>query len=196
MNFLAHIHLSGNNEQLLIGNFITDFIRGKTYQNYPAQIQDGIQLHHKIDRFMDTHPLVKQSIERLYPHFNRYAMVIIDVFYDHFLAKNFHEYHTQSLEDFSQKTYTVLQLHYHWLPDKVQEFLPTMMKHNWLLNYKEFCGIQKALQSLSRRAKYSSNLDQALINLKDDYMFFEERFLQFFPEIMTYVQEEIQKQEE
>ena len=100
MNFLAHIYLSGDNDLIKIGNFMADGIRGKQYENYPLEIQKGIILHRAIDTFTDAHPIFRQSTKRLHNNYHHYAGVIVDILYDHFLAKNWNKYSDEKLEDF------------------------------------------------------------------------------------------------
>ena len=108
MNFLAHIYLSGNNEKVTIGNFIADGIRGKKYQEFPKEIQIGILLHREIDTFTDANAIVRQSTKRLHKNYSHYSGVIVDIFFDHFLAKNWSNYTSVSLVDYAQHCYTIL----------------------------------------------------------------------------------------
>src|SRR5436190_22096246 len=108
MNYLAHLYLSGDDPMIMIGNFIADHIKGKQFDLYSKEIQKGILLHRSIDTFTDQHPLVEQSKLLLRPHFHKYAPVIADVFYDHFLAKDWKNYHPQSLENFAQHAYQLM----------------------------------------------------------------------------------------
>src|SRR5690554_6869802 len=119
MNFLAHIYLSGNDEEVILGNFIADGIKGKTYENYPKGIQTGILLHRGIDTFTDAHPIVRQSTKRLHKNFGHFSGVIVDVFYDHFLAKNWKTYSNEPLEEYVQRFYGLLQRHYDSLPKRI-----------------------------------------------------------------------------
>jgi len=116
MNFLAHQYLSGNNNQLKIGNFIADAVKGKQYLNYSKDIQNGILLHREIDTFTDNHTLVKKSKQHLNARYGHYKGVIIDIFYDHFLAKNWSNYHLMPLEKYTAKTYILMQENSNDLP--------------------------------------------------------------------------------
>lgn len=187
MNFLAHIFLSQNSELLMIGNFIGDFVKGKKYLAYDKDIQKGILIHRKIDYYTDTHPVVKESINRLRPRFGRYSGIIVDIFYDHFLAANFDDYHPEDLETFSQNVYKVFTNHQEVMPEKVQKFLPYMVSQNWLLNYAQFWGIQKSLQGIDRRTLQPTQLELALHDLETDYQNFLSDFQEFFPDIQEYV---------
>ena len=110
MNFLAHLFLAGNDEGLIIGNFIADSIRGKETNNYPESIRRGIVLHRQIDHFTDTHPVVKRTVQRLRKSSEKYAPVVSDVIYDHFLAANWNQYSSIPLKQFANQSY-----HFLWL---------------------------------------------------------------------------------
>lgn len=187
LNFLAHTFLSGNSEEILIGNFIADFIKGNRFENYSATIIDGIFLHRKIDSYTDQHPVVKKSIHRLRPDYGKYSGVIVDIYYDHFLATNWLKYTSKGLPEHAQRAYHVFQQNASILPGKVQEILPYMVHQNWLENYRHMENIEKALIRISKRAKYNPNIENAIRNLKKDYQDFEQDFQKFFPDMIAYV---------
>ncbi|WP_026998965.1 ACP phosphodiesterase [Eisenibacter elegans] len=193
MNFLAHIFLSGTaSEQLLIGNFIGDFVRGKQLQTYSPEVQAGVRLHRAIDSYTDHHPLVKQSAQRLKADYGKYAPVIVDVYYDHFLATHWHQYHPQqSLAQFAQSRYAIFQKHQALLPERVQYLLPYMISQDWLLNYQQLSAIDRALCRLAERATFDSGLERAIHNLEAEYSAFEQDFLTFFPDVQCFVSEQI-----
>ena len=166
MNYLAHIYLSGNDEEIKIGNFIADFIYGNRYQNFSAGIQKGILLHRYIDTYTDAHPIFRKSKKRLFPSFRHYSSVIVDMFYDHFLAKNFSKYSSESLENFASNFYTLLETHQDNLPQKVQQILPVMSQYNWLVNYKNIDGLQSILKQMNHKTKHETALHQSVENLK------------------------------
>lgn len=192
MNFLAHIFLSGENEKLLIGNFIADFIKGNRYQHLETEIQKGILLHRQIDTFTDNHLIVRQSTKRLQSDFGKYAGVITDVFYDHFLAKNFHLFSDIDLQDFAAGVYQIFTENEPILPEKVQEFLPYMIRDNWLWRYADLGGIHHSLKGISKRSLYASNLESAVQNLEQDYVLFGEDFINYFPELQGFVKKHLE----
>lgn len=194
MNLLAHIYLSGDDEPRMIGNFIADFVRGSQIRQFSPAIIEGIQLHRVIDSYTDQHPVVKQSIARLKPTYARYAGVIIDVVYDHFLANNFAKYSEIPLAQFAQKTYKTLLAHQSVLPPKVQNFLPNMIENNWLLHYGDTEGVRRSLASLSRRSSFVDNLENAIQEMNLYYEAFDTEFNQFFPDLIKRTQEEIDRQ--
>lgn len=193
MNFLAHIYLSGDNDELKVGNFMADPIKGSDFENYPGDYRRGIILHRKIDTFTDAHPIVHQSTHRLFKKFRHYNGVINDVFYDHFLAKNWKKYHTQNLAVYIQDFYALLEEDYEILPQKIQNMLPYMKAQNWLWSYKDISGIEKILGQMSSRIKADFNLNEGIEILEKHYEAYEQEFFQFFEEIQNYVAEELPK---
>ena len=143
MNFLAHIYLSGDDDFIKIGNFMADGIRGKEYLNFPVQIKKGILLHRQIDTFTDAHPIFRTSKHRLHKNYGHYSGVIIDIFYDHFLAKNWRTYSATNLNDYTANFYNVLQQNTVSLTLRAKNMLPHMIKNNWLLSYQTVDGIEK-----------------------------------------------------
>ncbi len=183
MNFLAHIYLSGKTEKIIIGNFIGDFVKGNKLEKYDPEIRQGIQLHREIDRYTDDHPTVLRSKKLLWEKYHHYSPVIIDVFYDHFLASNWLQYHEQPLINFTEETYQMLDSNQDKLPERVKKVLIFMRQDNWLLNYQSVDGIRKALTGMSKRTKFVSKLDQAHEDLNKYYMDFHQDFESFFPEL-------------
>tara|TARA_B110001450_G_scaffold245966_1_gene259575 strand:+ start:576 stop:1172 length:597 start_codon:yes stop_codon:yes gene_type:complete len=191
MNFLAHIYLSGDDDYLKIGNFIADSIRGNKYLNYPKEIQKGIILHRHIDTYTDSHKTVKLSKKRLYKKYGHYASVIVDILYDHFLAKNWLTYSDIPLEEYVQSFYTLLGDNFDVLPIPVQKMYPYMIKDNWLLSYASIDGITKVLEGMNRRTKNKSKMNLAVQELQEFYVDFEEDFTSFFKELILFTDEEI-----
>lgn len=170
----------------MVGNFIADFVKGKKKDDYPEKIRKGIELHRFIDDFTDHHPLTDVSKNRLRPKYGKYSGVIVDLYYDHFLAKDFHLYSGHSLKEYSEKTYVVIQQYHEWLPEGVKYFLPFMIERNWLLNYATVEGIGRALTGLSKRVSFENKMDESVLDLKEKYADFENDFNRFFPELITF----------
>ncbi len=186
MNYLAHIYLSNDIPDLQIGNFIADFIKSNKYKYLPENIQQGIFLHRQIDSFTDAHPIVKQSKRRLHKRYRLYGGIIIDIFYDHFLAKNWSKYHKLELYKYSENFYTILNKNIAILPSKVTKLLPHMIRDNWLLNYGNLNGIEKTLIGMNKRTHLKSRMHLAIADLKLHYDDFESDFNSFFEELITF----------
>ena len=189
MNFLAHLFLSKNNKNILIGNFIADAVKGKNYNLYPTEIKAGILLHREIDYFTDTHHIVRKSKRRLNKRYGHYNGVIIDILYDHFLAKNWHHYSETSLETYAKDVYIFLQEHIETFPEELQKILPYMVQYNWLVTYASIEGIEKILIGMNKRTKGISKMDAAIEDLNKYYQEFEEDFTEFFKELMKFTEE-------
>lgn len=191
MNFLAHIYLSGNNKLVTIGNFIADGIKSDAYKKYPADIQKGILLHREIDTFTDAHPIVRQSTKRLHENYGHYSGVIVDILYDHFLAKNWDLYSQTSLGLYVENFYEDLEEHFEILPLRIQKLMPYMIADNWLLNYSKIEGIQRVLDGMNRRTKHVSRMNEATNELKIYYSEFEKEFTTFFNELIPFSSEKL-----
>lgn len=194
MNYLAHAFLSFDNEHLVVGNLIGDFVKGrKQLQNYPESIQKGIFLHRHIDAFSDNHSILKQGIKILKPSQQRYAPVVIDIFYDYFLAKNWSLFSDKSLDVFAAETYAHLQRNFEIMPQKVSKTFEKMIEHNWLVGYQYKARIEYAFQRLSERIKHEHHLLHAINDLEEHKEQLHEDFILFFPDLIQSAKQEIQK---
>jgi acyl carrier protein phosphodiesterase len=194
MNFLAHAYLSGDHPKIMVGNFIGDFVKGKNFEaHFEPAIAKGIELHRLIDVFTDHHPTVQQSKERLRPKYRHYAGVVVDIFYDHLLARNWEQYHSMPLPSFAQRVYQVMEDHRSVLPEEVGRMLPYMKKDNWLLNYSTFYGIEQSLNGMARRTRYESKMEEAVHELKEFHEDFNAEFQSFFPHLKHYAETFIQE---
>ncbi|ACK70352.1 protein of unknown function DUF479 [Gloeothece citriformis PCC 7424] len=189
MNYLAHLFLAENTPESRLGNLLGDFVKGnldnfKTV--YSPQIIQGIKIHQKIDYFTDRHPIFKQSKQRISEKNRRYAGVIIDIYYDHFLSKNWLTYSNQDLEIFVTQIYQMLETYKSLLPDKLKNALPRMIQEDWLGSYRYLTGIDQTFSRLSRRIKRHNNIAFALEDLITHYSLLEEDFVNFFPQLVDY----------
>ncbi len=191
MNYLAHLKLSGDHEYIMLGNFIADHIRGNKISHLPQEVIDGIMLHRKIDYYTDHHPEFMKTRARLHKKHHKYAGVIADVIYDHFLAKYWNEYSQYALSSFTTYSYGIMLRHYSLLPSKTKKILPFFIMQNWLTSYRKFEGLRRSFQFLAKRAKFKSNMENAVEDLIDDYELYEKEFRAFFPDIATYCQNEL-----
>lgn len=189
MNFLAHTFLSGDDEELLLGNFIADSVKGRQAELYPARVAQGIKLHRLIDAYTDTHEIVAETKARLRPRYKKFAPVIADIYYDHFLASRFRDYSEEPLKVYTERVYRVISKYADQLPVRVQGFFPHMRQHNWLLAYAQVDGVARALQGMSRRTAFHSGMETAAEELQKNYTFYAADFKAFFPELMRYVEE-------
>lgn len=192
MNFLAHLYLSKDHKNILIGNFISDAVKGNKYLNYPSEIKAGILLHREIDHFTDTHPIVRKSMHRLDPRYRHYDGVIIDILYDHFLAKNWSNYSEIPLDVYAENVYAFLNKNIETFPEELQKLLPSMIQYNWLVNYASLEGIERVLIGMNKRTKGISKMNLAIEDLKTNYSELEEDFTSYFKELEAFTDEKTQ----
>ncbi|SDX44801.1 acyl carrier protein phosphodiesterase [Flavobacterium degerlachei] len=191
MNFLAHIYLSGDNDLIKIGNFMADGIRGKHFETFPMEIQKGIVLHRAIDTFTDAHPVFRQSTKKLHSRYHHYAGVIVDVFYDHFLAKNWSIYSNENLEEYIQFFYKSLEDNRPILTERTIGIMPYMFQQNWLSSYQTIEGINTILTQMDSRTKNKSKMRYATDELKEFYTEFEQDFTLFFEDLREHANEKL-----
>jgi len=190
MNFLAHLYLSGEEEKVMLGNFIGDYVKGSAYLEYPERIGYGITLHRRIDRFTDLHPLIRASAVFFKPEYGRYAGIVIDVIFDHLLAQNWELYSTYRLRDFTRKSHAVFLSHFSLLPSRVKRFLPFLIQSRRLESYSSEKGIYKALEIMSRYTSLPAKQDFALYTLQKYKPELLSNFNTFMEELIIYVEDE------
>ncbi len=193
MNYLAHAYLSFHQEEILVGNFFGDFVKGKMMGNFPDRIRHGIQLHREIDKFTDSHTLVRAGQTYLRPKFGHYSTVITDIFFDYFLGKNWSKYSDQSLEDFTLSVYDQVSKYEAFFPNRFGNLFYWMQKDNWLYHYSTIEGIQKSLTGLSKRTRFDSKMEQAHLALLEREAEFELIFFAFFEDLRTFAKQKLEE---
>jgi acyl carrier protein phosphodiesterase len=184
MNFLAHASLSGKNELVLVGNIVADSIKGNELKSFPEKMQKGILLHRFIDTYTDQHEVVMETKILLRKEFGHYAPVVADVFYDHFLAVHWNDYYPQeSLKDFVQFVYIMLEKNMEIIPEKSKMMIPYMVRQDWLGSYITIEGISEIMKRMSRRTSFNSRMENAGKELEQNYLLYEEHFRSFFPDL-------------
>lgn len=194
MNYLAHIFLSGNDDMLKIGNFMADEIKGKSYLSYPEKIQNGILLHRAIDDFTDHHPLVSKGAHRFFGELGHYNSVVIDMIYDHILAKHWKTYSDVELPVFAEEFYLLLESNKHLLPQKISKVIPYMIEHNWLLSYANIGDLTRILKQMNNKTKHETELHKGIDIYLAHQNEFEAEFKIFFEEIMVFCKSKINDQ--
>ena len=180
MNYLAHIYLSGDCPAVQIGNFIGDFVKGKTYLKYPSKIRKGILLHRFIDSYTDNHALFAEAKSLLRDSFGRYAGIVLDMYYDHFLARDFERYSKHSLSRFSRIFYRSMICHYWSLPKDVRRFAWHFISSNRLCKYASLEGLQQSLEIMTHYKPLNLDATEAITFLTDHYALLHENFHAFF----------------
>lgn len=194
MNYLAHAFLSRSSPELLIGGLLGDFVKGRErLQQYSPAVRAGILLHRAIDRYTDAHPTVHTSCALISSARRRFAGILVDVFYDHFLARHWLRYTEQPLEDFTRQVYATLLPHTASYPERLQRLLPRMAADDWLASYAEIESVDAALHGIARRFQRfprAAVLADGVQELLHNYAALERHFLGFFPELLGFVETE------
>lgn len=191
MNYLAHALLSFNQEKILVGNMLGDFVKGKNYLQLPADIQKGILLHRFIDRSTDEHPIVLEAMSVFKPSFFLSNGVFVDIFFDHFLANDSRYFTHDSLASFTNSTYNLLGAHQHLFDEKMAPFFSYMAKYDWLYHYKEMEGIEKSIRGICKRYPRLGDAERALEIFSSNYDLLRELYLNFFPILMKLSKEKL-----
>ena len=192
MNFLAHTYLSGCNEELIVGNFMGDYVKGRNYLGFPEQVKKGILVHRDIDSFTDMHPITRRNKQRVAAKYHKYAGIIVDIFYDHFLASLWDRYSNLPLDDFVSRTYDLLKRNYQVLPSAIKKWFPTFLENNWMMAYRSLEGIELVLERMSANTSLPNHAGYAVGVLSDQYTVFQKDFIDFFPMIIQFLEEKYQ----
>lgn len=188
MNFLAHTYLSGCNDEIIVGNFMGDYIKGKNYVHLPELVRKGVLIHRDIDTFTDAHAITRRSRLRLVERYHKYAGVIVDIFYDHFLAVSWDEYCTIPLREYVDRTYALLKRHYKSLPQGIKVWFPTFLENNWMMAYQTVEGIELVLDRMSANTSLPDHTGFAIERMRGEYVEFKNDFREFFPLIIDFIQ--------
>jgi acyl carrier protein phosphodiesterase len=187
VNYLVHLFLAGDNPHYLVGHLLGDFVKAREIAGYPQEIRAGIRMHQRVDAFSESHPVFSASRRRFQPPYRRYAGILVDLAYDHFLAKHWGEYSPDvSLPEFAQRAYAVLNEHQTILPDRLQRMLPHMIGDDWLGSYRELENIGRALRGIARRLRRENPLPTAMEALEANYCGLESDFRLFFPALVEF----------
>jgi len=189
MNFLAHTYLSGCDGDIIVGNFMGDYVKGRNYVHLPEPVRKGVLIHRDIDSFTDAHPITRRSRLRLVSRYHKYAGVIIDIFYDHFLASLWSEYCNIPLKEYVDRTYALLKQNYRILPMGIKVWFPTFLENNWMLAYQSVEGIELVLDRMSANTTLPDHTSFAIEVLRNRYDSFADDFREFFPSIIDFIEE-------
>jgi len=192
MNFLFHLYLSGNDAELLAGNLMGDFVKGKLTGHFPAGIEEGIALHRRIDSFAGTNRHFLGSKRRLDARFGHFRGVLVDLFYDHFLAVHWDDYGAVSLRQFLADTRLAIRRYGNILPERLRRVEPYIFGE-LLPSYLEVSGIERALARMSSRIARSNPLGEGAGELRKYYEGLENDFYEFLPEVREFAGEERRK---
>lgn len=191
MNHLAHCHLGDDSDLGLVSSLMGDFVKGRLDgKDYPETVMKGLRLHRRIDSVTDAHPCVQRSRRRYEPPYRRYAGILTDVFYDHFLARDWQRYHHLPLPEFARRVYTALDTHDDLLPARLKLFRSYMLERDLLVNYREITTINTSLQGIASRLSRENPLGSAISQLETHYEGLERDFHDFFPDMVRMAKDE------
>jgi len=190
MNYLAHLYLASDKGNAKIGGLLGDFVKGISKEKYSRDIQIEIQLHGLIDSYTDEHSITKSAKELVTERKKRYMGIILDVFYDHILASKWNEYSNVNFSEFTQDSYDLLQENEALIPEKLGDFLPSMINEDWLSLYKDFEGFENAIHRISRRLSKGNILRECILDVEENYLLLSSCFDEFFPQLIDYVQKQ------
>lgn len=186
MNFLAHLYLADNTPFSLLGNMLGDFAESNFRERYNEEICRGIVLHRKVDSYTDSHEIFRRSKKRIGERYRLLKGIMVDIFYDHFLARNWDDYSAMSLEDYCDYVYGVFTEYQSLVPPRMQRMLPVMISGNWLLSYRRMEGIAWVLKGMSGRLSRRNNLAEGIEELRNHYDGLESDFREFFPQLIDF----------
>lgn len=190
MNYLVHLYLAGEDSELQLGGLMGDFVKGPIPADYPARLALGLLLHRRIDSLAQNSPHTRLSRQRLHPKFGHGRGIIVDIFYDHFLASNWADYCSEPLENYTAKFYELLQENHNRLPTGLQQIVPRMIKHNWLVSYQHRAVVGRALQRISQRLSRPLPLAEGVAELAVHEALFRQDFIGFMTEAAAFVNQE------
>ena len=190
MNYLAHVFLARGSADMTIGALLGDFVKGAAAEAYSGGIRSGIALHRRIDRYTDGHPIVRASHRRVGVSRRRFAGIVVDVFFDHFLVRHWGRFSDTPLTEFTRWVYAALASHRAEFPDRLRRVLPRMIAEDWLGSYGRLDAVDAALKGIARRLKRYERaraLERGVVDLEEHYARFENDFLAFFPDLIQHV---------
>lgn len=186
MNYLAHLYLADTSDEFLIGSFLGDFVKGSIGGQYGREMRNGIIFHRKIDTYADAHERTVTSRSLFSQERRRFAGIILDICYDHFLSKHWSDYSDTDLQTFIARVYGILQKYHKILPPRLKSVLPHMISQNWLGSYLTLKGVEITLDRISRRISKKDCLKGSLADIRANYTALEANFLSFFPDLVAY----------
>jgi acyl carrier protein phosphodiesterase len=188
VNFLAHIYLSGDSGEIKMGNIIGDYVKGNQFNQYPDLIRKGILMHRDIDSYTDAHPLVKQTNKFFVERFRKYSGIVTDIFFDHFLARQWSRYSPVDFNDYVKGIYHLIKGEWSWLPEEMHSFANRCMENNWIKSYAQPDGIEHVLYMMSLRTSLPRESVFAGKVLRENYSELEALFFEFFPQLINFIE--------
>lgn len=190
MNYLVHLYLAGEDPEIKLGGLMGDFVKGPIPIDFPEKLALGLHLHRRIDSLSQNSRNTRQSRQRLNPKYSHGRGIIIDIFYDHFLASTWADYAAEPLESYSANVYRLLQSHHAQLPHGLQQVAPSMIEHNWLVSYQQPWVVGRALKRIAQRLSRPLPLAEGVDDLAEQEFLLRQDFANFMEEAIVFVKEE------
>jgi len=187
MNYLAHLRLSRRDKYSLIGNLMGDFRRHLNGISLPAAVIEGIENHQRVDKFTDGHTEVRRLKACFSRKRRRYAGIILDVAFDHFLALHWDRFSSEPRDVFIKYCYSCLAGGMDLMPRRMQQTVTHMIQEDWLGSYEDLSGIEITLDRLARRIRFENHLGGSVEEVALNYDCIEEGFRNFFPAVVRHV---------
>lgn len=186
MNYLAHLVLTDRTQDGFVGGLLGDFVKGRLDSEYPFDVERGIWLHRKIDVFTDAHDSTKMSRRRFSPSRRRFSGIVVDICYDHFLARHWRRYEEVEFAQFIQSVYASLTTYSGVLPARLSSILPRLVAEDWLSAYATLDGVDRALDGVANRLTAGERMRGAIEEVQDNYTHLEQDFMSFFPDVVRF----------
>ncbi|MCX7985615.1 MAG: ACP phosphodiesterase [Bacteroidales bacterium] len=195
MNFLAHLYLSGSNDEIRLGNFIGDYVKGNEYKKYPIEVRKGILLHRQIDYFTDSHPIVRRHKSLFYQKYHKYSGIVTDILYDHFLSTQWNRFSDESLSEYIDQMYKWIEQNVDRFPTDLQRIVPSLLKNQWLRSYVTLEGFESVLIGMSKGTSLPAEHEFALLIIRKHYEEIRHDFLAYFGELIIFAQQTLSRLE-
>jgi acyl carrier protein phosphodiesterase len=185
MNYLAHLHLGGDGPQQLLGSLYGDFVKGPLEGRFSAELEAAIRLHRRIDAFTDRHPLIERARARFPVERRRTSGILLDLFFDHCLARDWADFAAEPLGQFTARVYRLLAAQRE-LPERLAYIAPRMAAQDWLGSYTDFAVLEQVLLGMSRRLSRPQLLTGAMGELERLYEPLSHDFREFYPQLQAF----------
>ena len=187
MNWLAHLLLSEPTPAFRLGGLLPDFVSSAALTDLPPEFMQGIQRHRQIDAYTDQHPVFRRSVQRFEPPLRRFGGILIDIFYDHFVSRNWTSLSEVPLGDFLAEVYASFESHRADIPELAYQRLRDVRTHHFLSSYGSMEGLTRTLDRLGHRFRRPVNLVPAMAVFEKHYTAFQADFAAFFPDLCSQV---------
>lgn len=193
MNFLTHLYFAPKSIENTTGLIIGNTAKANYLEKYNMEILKGIAMDMQIRVFAENHPAFYRSNQRIQTKYSKYSTFLVNIFYDHLLAKNWDKYSRISLENFSDQIYQIVLENISLYPYKIRKFSPEMISKKWITGMTSIEGTHQYIKMVSKTERFTTNLDQCLTGLMENYQEFSNDFEQYFKALCQFMEDEARK---